>query len=277
VRELGFIGGGMMAGAMIKSLISQGYPKEKIMVFDPDPQRQKDLADLGIRVLASNTEVVKKAAGVVCAIKPQVLPEVFQNLSYPAQTPLLSIVAGFSISRLAELLPEGTRILRAMPNTPALIQAGITALSPSESALEEDITWGEEILATLGKVVIVPERLMDAVTALSGSGPGYVYKFIESLIDAGVLLGLPRGLARELTLQTIIGSTRMVLESGEHPGVLREMVTSPGGTTIAGLAEMEYGGFAGLIYKALLSAAKRAEEVGKSDNSRIPADTRRRS
>ncbi|HEY8344102.1 MAG TPA: pyrroline-5-carboxylate reductase [Bacillota bacterium] len=263
-RELGFIGGGMMAGAIINSLISQGYPKGKIMVFDPDPKRRQELSGLGLQVLASNAEVVQKAAGVICAVKPQVLPEVFRDLPYPPQTPFLSIVAGYTIARLAALLPEGTRILRAMPNTPGLIQAGITALSPSESASEEDLVWGQEILGALGKVVIVPERLMDAVTALSGSGPGYVYKFIEALIDAGVLLGLPRGLARELTLQTVIGSARMVAESGEHPGVLRDMVTSPGGTTMTGLAEMEYGGFTGLIYKALLAAAKKAEEIGQS-------------
>jgi len=262
-RCLGFIGGGMMATTIIKSLINRGYAnaKEKIFVSDPDAQRRKDLRELGVQVFADNQEVVDRAEGVVLAVKPQVVSGMFSVLKYPSGVPILSIVAGFSLARLEEFLPKA-RIIRAMPNTPALIQAGITALSPSASALEEDLSWGRSIVETLGEVVVVPEEMMNAVTALSGSGPGYVYKFIESLIDAGVYLGLPRTLARALTLQTVIGSARMVAETGEHPGVLKDMVTSPGGTTITGLVELETGALAGLICKAVSAAAKKTEELG---------------
>lgn len=262
-RRLGFIGGGMMATAIIKSLLRREYPGEKLLVSDPDPKRMAELGALGVKTYPGNQEMIAEAEGVLLAVKPQVVEEVFGNLRYHKEIPLISIVAGFSTGRLERLLPDGTRVIRAMPNTPALIQQGVTALARGKHAGDEDLKWGEEIMGALGRVVVVPERLMDAVTALSGSGPGFVYKFIEALIDAGVLVGLPRPLARELAVQTVIGSAKMVAEYNEHPGALRDMVTSPGGTTITGLAELESGGFSGLVMKAVKAAAEKSEELGK--------------
>lgn len=259
--SLGFIGGGKMATAMIKGLLHRKYPREKILVSDPDPKRRHELAGLGVKTFVDNRELPPQVDGLVLAVKPQVAPEVLRTLTFPRAIPLLSIVAGLSTTRLEELAPN-FRVLRAMPNVPALIQEGITVLTAGKSAGKNDLKWGEQILAAFGRVVQAPEEQMNAVTALSGSGPGFVFRFIEALIDAGVLTGLPRTLATELAVQTVLGSTKMLAELGDHPASLRDMVTSPGGTTINGLLELEAGGFAGLIMKAVSSAKKRAEELG---------------
>lgn len=260
-RTLGFIGGGKMATAMIKGLLHQNYPEEKILVADPDPVRRQELTALGVKAFAENSAAVAGAEAVVLAVKPQKVEEALQGMKFPAGLPLLSIVAGYSTARLEKLLP-GARVLRAMPNVAALVQAGITALAPGKSAREEDLVWGQEILQAFGRVVLVEEGMMNAVTALSGSGPGFVFSFLAALTDAGVLAGLPRPLAGELALQTLLGSAKMAAELGEHPVVLREMVTSPGGTTIAGLLELEKNGFTGAIMQAVAAAKKRAEELG---------------
>ncbi len=260
-RTLGFIGGGKMATAMIKGLLHQDYPEEKIMVADPDPVRRQELSALGITVFPENPAMVAGAEAVILAVKPQKVEEALQGIEFPSGVPLLSIVAGYSTARLEKLLP-GACVLRAMPNVAALVRAGITALAPGKSAREEDLAWGKEILQAFGRVVLVDEEMMNAVTAVSGSGPGFVFSFLAALTDAGVLAGLPRPLAGELALQTLLGSAKMAAESGEHPVVLREMVTSPGGTTIAGLLELEKNGFAGTIMQAVYAAKKRADELG---------------
>jgi len=266
MEGLGIIGGGLMATALIKGLLKQGYPAAKIHVSDPDPERRRILDELGVKTYNANQEMLTalppgEAGGVVLAVKPQVVPEALAGLDFPA-LPLLSIVAGYTIARLEELLPAGTKVLRAMPNTPALIGEGITALAPGSRCGQPEQAWAEGVLRGLGRVVSVPERLMDAVTGLSGSGPGFVYLFIEALIDGGVLAGLPRPLARELAVATVLGGARMVAETKEHPAVLRDMVTSPGGTTIAGLAQLEQAGFAGQVMAAVLAATERAEVLG---------------
>ncbi|NLY90977.1 MAG: pyrroline-5-carboxylate reductase [Firmicutes bacterium] len=267
MEGLGIIGGGLMATALIKGLLKQGYPAAQIHVSDPDPERRRLLTELGVKTHSANQGMLEalppgEAGGVVLAVKPQAVPEALSGLNFPA-LPLLSIVAGYTIARLEELLPAGTKVLRAMPNTPALIGEGITALSPGPGSGAPEQAWAERILEGLGRVVVVPENLMDAVTGLSGSGPGYVYLFIEALIDGGVLAGLPRTLARELAVATVLGSARMVMETKEHPAVLREMVTSPGGTTIAGLARLEQAGFAGQVMSAVLAATERAKALGE--------------
>ncbi|HBL35282.1 MAG TPA: pyrroline-5-carboxylate reductase, partial [Firmicutes bacterium] len=230
LRTLGLIGGGLMATALIKGLLKQGYPAAQIYGSDPDPASRQRLEELGVKTFASNQTMLtalsqNEAAGVILAVKPQVVPEALSGLEYP-DLPLLSIVAGYELAALEALLPSGTKVLRAMPNTPALIGAGITALSPGSNCGAPEKAWAEQILSSLGQVVSVPEKLMNAVTGLSGSGPGYVYLFIEALIDGGVMAGLPRALARELAVATVLGSARMVAETKEHPAVLRDMVTS---------------------------------------------------
>lgn len=260
-RTLGFIGGGKMATAMIKGLLHQNYPEEKILVVDPDPDRRQEFAGLGIKVF-NNYELAAAAEAVILAVKPQVVKEALQGVEFPPGLPLLSIVAGYSTTRLEKLLP-GLRVLRAMPNVAALIREGITALTAGKSARDEDLAWGKEVLQAFGRVVLVDEEMMNAVTALSGSGPGFVFSFLAALIDAGVLTGLPRPLAGELALQTLLGAAKMAAELGEHPAVLRDMVTSPGGTTIAGLLELETSGFAGAVMQAIYSAKERADQLGE--------------
>jgi pyrroline-5-carboxylate reductase len=269
LKTLGLIGGGMMATALIKGLLKQNYPAARIYVSDPDPARRQILAELGVETFSANQPMLDAlttsgAEGVVLAVKPQVVPEALTGLNYP-DLPLLSIVAGYSIAGLEELLPAGTKVLRAMPNTPALIGEGITALTLGSKSGASEEAWAEKILRGLGRVVVVPENLMNAVTGLSGSGPGYVYLFIEALIDGGVLAGLPRTLARELAVATVLGSARLVAEAQEHPAVLRDMVTSPGGTTIAGLAHLEREGFAGQVMTAVLAATERARALGEKE------------
>ncbi|NLZ43293.1 MAG: pyrroline-5-carboxylate reductase [Clostridia bacterium] len=261
-RTLGFIGGGKMATAMIKGLLHQDYPKVKILVADPDPGRRQELAVLGVTAFPDNSAAVAEAEAVILAVKPQKVEEALRGVKFRPGLPILSIVAGYSTARLEKLLP-GLRILRAMPNVAALVRAGITALAPGKSAREEDLAWGKEILQAFGRVVLVEEEMMNAVTAVSGSGPGFVFSFLAALTDAGVLAGLPRALAGELAIQTLLGSAKMAAELGEHPVVLREMVTSPRGTTIAGLLELERSGFAGAIMQAVSAAKKRADELGE--------------
>ena len=179
MRTLGLIGGGLMATALIKGLFKQGYPAAQIYGSDPDPASRQRLEELGVKTFASNQTMLtalsqNEAAGVILAVKPQVVPEALSGLEYP-DLPLLSIVAGYELAALEALLPSGTKVLRAMPNTPALIGAGITALSPGSNCGAPEQAWAEQILSSLGQVVSVPEKLMNAVTGLSGSGPGYVY------------------------------------------------------------------------------------------------------
>ncbi|NLC52747.1 MAG: pyrroline-5-carboxylate reductase [Firmicutes bacterium] len=255
-----------MGTAIIKGLLKQGYPAAEIYVADPDPSRRQHLAELGVETFADHQGMLtaltrREADGVLLAVKPQNVPESLAGLNL-AGLPLLSIVAGYKIAALEALLPAKTKVLRAMPNTPALIGAGITALALGAQSGTKEQAWAERVLSSLGQVVLVPEKLMDAVTGLSGSGPGYVYLFIEALIDGGVLAGLPRALARELAVATVLGSARMVAETGEHPAVLRDMVTSPGGTTIAGLHALEEAGFSGQVMKAVLAAAERSRALG---------------
>lgn len=264
---LGLIGGGLMGTALIKGLLKQGYPADTIYVAEPDPSRRQLLAELGVELFADSQGMLgaltrRKADGVILAVKPQNVPEAVAGLNL-AGLPLLSIVAGYKVAALEALLPAGTKVLRAMPNTPALIGAGITALALGAESGTAEQAWAEKILRSLGRVVLVPESLMDAVTGLSGSGPAYVYLLIEALIDGGVLAGLPRNLARELAVATVLGSARMVAETGEHPAVLRDMVTSPGGTTITGLYALEEAGFSGQVMKAVLAAAERSRVLGE--------------
>lgn len=263
---LGLIGGGLMGTALIKGLLKQGYPATVIYVADPEPSRRQLLAELGVETFAETKKMLvalsqREADGVILAVKPQMVPEALSGLNL-AGLPLLSIVAGYKVAALEALLPAGTKVLRAMPNTPALIGAGVTALALGTQSGTAEQAWAEKVLRSLGQVVLVPENLMDAVTGLSGSGPGYVYLFIEALIDGGVLAGLPRALARELAVATVLGSARMVAETKEHPAVLRDMVTSPGGTTIAGLYALEEEGFSGQVMKAVLAATDRSRALG---------------
>lgn len=258
-----------MAEALIKGITrAKLFAPEDVLVFDPDMQRREHLAkQYGVSVCRDNSEVVAASGNLLLAVKPQVMGDVLQDIADNVGEVhlLISIAAGLSLAFFAERLSTShCRVIRVMPNTPALVQAGATAISPGARATAEDIDFARRLFEKVGKVVVLEEKYLDAVTGLSGSGPAYVFSFIEALIDAGVKVGLNRQVAEELVLQTVYGSVLLAMEEKQHPAVLRAMVTSPGGTTIAGLHELARGGFNGLIMDAVEAATCRSEELGKS-------------
>lgn len=264
-NNITFIGGGQMAEALIGGLLSgQLCPAESIWATDPVAERRDRLkSQFGIRVGSVNREAVAWADVVVLAVKPQILPAVLRDLGPTlASVLVISIVAGVTIRTIAEQIAGAMRVVRAMPNTPALVREGMTALALGNAVSEEDSRLARMVFEAVGRVVLVEERLMDAVTGLSGSGPAYVFLAIESLADGGVKMGLPRQTAELLAAQTVLGAARLVLESGVHPAQLKDRVASPGGTTIAGLYQLEQGGFRATLMAAVEAATIRSKELG---------------
>jgi len=266
MSTLSFIGAGAMGEALSRGLIAAGtYAPAEIALFDVDGARVAALADsLGARAAASVEEVIEGADVVLLAVKPQTveaaLAPIRARLS-PAQT-LVSIAAGVSTARLEACFEQPVPVVRVMPNTPALVGAAATAICAGKNAGAEHLARASAIFSAVGLCVEADEKLLDAVTGLSGSGPAYVFLFIESLADGGVRAGLPRDVALKLAAQTVLGSAQMVLQTGEHPGVLKDRVASPGGTTIAGLHALEQGAFRGTVMDAVLAAAERSRELG---------------
>ena len=263
-KKIGFIGGGNMAEAIIKGLLEGNVAAEAIMVAEPLPLRRDFLSTEYAAVVSDdNLEVARKADIIILAVKPQMAGSVLSGLepAISADKLVISIMAGIATGFIEESLTNGIKVVRAMPNTPALLQAAATAICPARKANGADLDTASAIFELVGTVATVPEKLMDAVTGLSGSGPAYVYSFIEALADAGVREGLPRDVAAELAAQTVIGAARMVTETGEHPALLREKVTSPGGTTIAGVYALENGRFRGTVMDAVHAAAVRSKEL----------------
>jgi pyrroline-5-carboxylate reductase len=261
--KLGFIGAGAMGGAIIRGLLARGrVPRDHLIYYDPDPDRQKKMAKLKVAAAPHNSEVMQ-AQVVVLAVKPQLLGPVLAGIKDFARPYhlLISIAAGATLATLEAALPV-SRIIRAMPNTPALVGAGMTALAPGRRATPEDTALALELFQAVGQAAVVEERLMDAVTGLSGSGPAFVALFIEALADGGVKAGLPRTLAHNMAVQTVLGAARLCHEEDLHPGKLKDLVASPGGTTIEGLHALEKGGFRGLVMSAVTAAAARAKELG---------------
>ena len=265
---LGVIGGGVMGEALLSRLLDQGvFGKDALLISDPSENRRNFLSTTyGIKTVNDNQVVVQQADVILLAVKPQILPAVVQQLKGTLSTVrplLLSILAGVSLQQLSELF-VGWPIIRAMPNTPATVGAGVTALAPGDGISDEQLTQAKQIFASVGNVIEVPESLMDAVTALSGSGPGYIALVIEALADGGVANGLPRAIAMELAIQTVKGTAELLQQSGMHPGVLKDRVTSPGGTTIAGIAQLEASGLRSALIEAERSACRRSKELGQS-------------
>jgi pyrroline-5-carboxylate reductase len=262
---LGVIGAGQMGGALVRGMIRAGaLPPGQIAVSDAEPGRAAGLAkEVGAKSATSNQSCAAESEYVLLAVKPAqvagVLKEVAAELG-PAQT-LVSIAAGVTLARLRESLGKaGAAVVRVMPNTPALVGAGAFALA-APGVARERVDKLKELLRPLGEVVEVGEEMMDAVTGLSGSGPAFVFVMIEAMADGGVSAGLPRPVAQQLAAQTVAGAAKMVLETGEHPGRLKDAVASPGGTTIAGLGELERGGFRAAVIAAVRAAAARAKEL----------------
>jgi pyrroline-5-carboxylate reductase len=265
---LGVIGGGVMGEALISRLLDRGiFSADAIWVSDPQAARRDFLhQSYGVMTTPSNAAVVQQAEVVLLAVKPQILSVVAQELSAslsPPASPLgLSILAGVTLARLKEYFP-GWAMVRAMPNTPATVGAGITALAAGDGVTGEQLQQARVIFASVGEVIDVPESLMDAVTALSGSGPGYVALVAEALADGGVAVGLSRATAMQLALQTLKGTAELLQQSNLHPGELKDRVTSPGGTTIAGIVKLEAAGLRSALIEAVRAAHRRATELGK--------------
>jgi pyrroline-5-carboxylate reductase len=257
--DLVIVGGGRMGEALLGGLLSSGWAEPgAIAVVEPVPGRRDELSQRfpGVTVV---TEAVE-AEGAVIAVKPADVPAACRGLQVKR---LLSIAAGVSIAAIEAAAGPGVAVVRAMPNTPALVGAGAAAIAGGTSAGDADVAWAERILGAVGEVVRVPEKLLDAVTGLSGSGPAYVFLVAEALIDAGVLAGLPRDISTTLAVQTLLGSARMLAESGESAEALRAAVTSPGGTTAAGLRELEKAGVRSAILEAVAAAAERSQQLGR--------------
>ena len=262
--KLGFIGAGAMGGAIIQGLLVNGLVAGKNLVYyDPDRTRQTQMDQLGVQA-ATAPAAVMEAQVVLLAVKPQVMGQVLAGIREAARPDhlIISIAAGVTLKTLETALPQ-SRVIRAMPNTPTLAGVGMAALAPGGRATPLDLALALEIFEAVGRAVVVEEKLMDAVTGLSGSGPAYVAVFLEALTDGGVKMGLPRPLALLLASQTVIGAARLCLEKEITPGTLKDLVTSPGGTTIAGLHVLEEGRFRGLVMSAVEAAARRARELGK--------------
>lgn len=265
--KIGFVGGGLMAEALIKGILQAGLvPAGQLMAADPASARRDLLRDrYGITVYADAVAMLGECEIVILAVKPQVMGVVLDSLVEVVSDRhlLISIAAGVTISFIeGNLAGTGCRVIRVMPNTPAIVQAAASALSSGIRATAADMETAQAIFNAIGRSVVVDETYLDAVTGLSGSGPAYVFSFLEALIDAGVKVGLSRPVAETLTLQTVMGSVKLAMETGDHPAQLRAMVTSPGGTTIAGLHVLERAGMQGVIMDCVEAATERSRHLG---------------
>ena len=265
--QLAILGGGKIGEALLSGLLRGERTTADIVVSEKHADRAKYLADTYGVAVHSAPDAVKLAGTLLLAVKPQDIDSLLSEIA-PAVGPdhlVVSVAAGITTKRIERALPDGVAVVRCMPNTPALVDQAMTAIAPGEHADDPHLQTAEDVLAAVGKVVRVPESQLDAVTALSGSGPAYFFYLVEAMIDAGILLGLPRALAADLIVQTAIGSAVMLRDSGEHPVQLREAVTSPGGTTIAAIRELEIHGVRAALLAAIEAAAVRSRELGAAD------------
>ena len=266
-QTIGFIGAGNMAGAMIRGLAAHGLPGKRIYAYDVDAAKIAALVKSHrIQKAKDNAALIGRCDLVVLAVKPQVIAAALQEIGpLAAKGPLvLSIAAGVPIKKIAAILGPQSRIVRAMPNTPALVGKGVSGFFAGAGVSKAERGLARAVLEALGPAIeFHDEKLLDAVTGLSGSGPAYIYLVIEALADGGVKMGIPRAEALLLAARTVAGAAAMVLETGEHPAKLKDLVTSPGGTTIAGLAALEKGRVRSAFIQAVEKAARRARELGK--------------
>ena len=264
---VGFVGAGQMATALAAGWSRAGLlDPARSRASDPHPDaRAKFEQTTGVKAAEGNAEVAAAADVLVLAVKPQVMPGALAELRphLEARHLVVSIAAGVTLEALAAGLGRDVRLVRVMPNTPCLVGASASGYAAGPAATPEDVALVGTLFGAVGTAVAVPERLLDAVTGLSGSGPAFVYVIIEALADGGVRAGLPRDVAQTLAAQTVLGSAKMVLETGQHPGALKDAVASPGGTTIAGLHALERAGLRAALMDAVTAAADRARELGR--------------
>jgi pyrroline-5-carboxylate reductase len=265
---IGFLGAGQMATALAKGWLAAGLlDPARSLASDPYPAARERFATVtGLRTTDSNADVLVAADVLVLAVKPQAMAGLLDEIApwMDRRHLTVSIAAGVTLAQLAAGLGIEARLIRVMPNTPCLVGASASGFAPGPAATTDDVALVERLFAAVGVAVRVPEPLLDAVTGLSGSGPAFVFVMIEALADGGVKAGLPRDIAQKLAAQTVLGSAKMVLETGQHPGALKDAVASPGGTTIAGLHALERAGVRAALMDAVTAAADRATELGKS-------------
>jgi pyrroline-5-carboxylate reductase len=264
---IGFLGAGKMGTALARGFIKAGLVKTgQIMASDPVAAAREAFGhDVGAKVTTSNAAVTEFANVLLLAVKPDQVAGVLGEISgkFTEKHLLISIAAGVPIAKLEAALGGKARVIRVMPNTPALVGASATAYATGKGALPADAALANKLFSAVGVAFAVKEALLDAVTGLSGSGPAYIYLMIEALSDGGVASGLPRDIATKLAAQTVLGSAKMVLETGQHPGALKDMVTSPGGTTIEGLHELEKGRVRGSLINAVRAATDKSKKLGQ--------------
>jgi pyrroline-5-carboxylate reductase len=266
-RTIGFVGAGNMAEAMLRGLLrGEDFAAAHVSASGPRMERVQELREkYGINATTDN-HVPASAEIVVLSVKPQIMSRVLDEVAgtISPDALVISIAAGVPVSAIQTRLASGTRVIRAMPNTPALVDAAATAIAGGEHARESDLADAKKIFDSIGLTVILDESQLDAVTGLSGSGPAYVFLILEALSDAGVKVGLSRRTAQLLAAQTLLGSAKMLLETNEHPGRLKDMVTSPGGTAITGLHTLEHGGVRTTLMNAVEAATRRSRELGEA-------------
>jgi pyrroline-5-carboxylate reductase len=266
-KKVGFVGGGNMGEALIRGLVESNLvPGDRILLADVRADRVRQLAEqYGLSPVEGNAALVRAADVVILAVKPQIMTAVLREV-LPALTSrplLISLAAGVSTATIQSVLGKYPRLIRVMPNTPALVLEGVTAIARTPGLDQDDLETAQEIFAAVGRAVVLDEEQLDAVTGLSGSGPAYVALVIESLADGGVKMGLDRATAMTLATQTVHGAARLLAETGMHPGALKDMVSSPGGTTIAGIAALEEGGVRTTFIRAVERATLRSRELGR--------------
>jgi pyrroline-5-carboxylate reductase len=260
-RSLLIVGGGRIGEALLGGLLAAGRPESELVVAEVSAPRRDQLAAAHPEVTIAEDAV--PCAGAVLAVKPGDVPAAARAVADAGVRRILSVAAGVTTALIEAAAGRELAVVRAMPNTPALIGAGAAAISPGSKADEEDMDWAEAILGAVGVVVRVPEMALDAVTGLSGSGPAYVFLVAEAMVEGGVLAGLPRDIAETLAFQTLLGSARLLVESGSTPAALRASVTSPGGTTAAGVRELERRGVRAAFLDAVAAASERSRELGR--------------
>ncbi len=263
------LGAGVMGETVVSGLLRAGRDPGSLLVSERRPERVDELRRRYAVEVVTNLDAAARAGTLVLVVKPQDMPDLLDEIA-PVVRPeqlIVSLAAGITTATIEGRLPAGVAVVRVMPNTPALVDEGMAAISPGAHCDEAHLVEAEELLRATGKVLRVPEKQLDAVTAVSGSGPAYLFFVVEAMIEAGVHLGLPRTTATELVVQTMVGSALMLRETGEHPTVLRERVTSPGGTTAAAVRELEDHKVRAAFMTALASAARRSQELASGAES----------
>jgi pyrroline-5-carboxylate reductase len=264
-KKIGFLGAGNMAEALLRGLLRGHARPDQILASGPRQDRMDELRQkYAVATTTDNLELVAGSEIVVLAVKPQIMRKVLDEIADRLRPDalIISIAAGIPIAAIEQRLKPGTRVVRTMPNTPALVDAGATAIAAGGHATKDDLAVAKKIFDAVGVTVVLDEYQLDAVTGLSGSGPAYIFLILEALSDAGVKVGLSRRTSQLLAAQTVLGSAKLLLETNEHPGRLKDMVTSPGGTAITGLHTLEHGGVRTTLIDAVEAATKRSHELG---------------